>query len=97
MAMFDAIAPDEPAEEGGVARLEAEAGRVAGDVRAVLVDDRHDAERHPHLADAQAVRSHPAVEHLADRIGQRRDLAEPAGHRLDAAGVEPQPVDRPWR
>ena len=33
MAMFDAIAPDEPRQERRVARLEAQPGRVAGDVR----------------------------------------------------------------
>ena len=85
--------PGRAPQEGGVARLEAQAGGVAGDVRAVLVDDRHDAERHPHLADAQAVRAHPAGQHLAHRVGQRRHLAQAAGHRLDAAGVEPQAVD----
>ena len=34
------IAPDEPRRKAALPRLEAQAGRVAGDVRPVLVDDR---------------------------------------------------------
>ena len=59
-------------EERGVAGLQAQPEGVAGDVGAVLVDDRDHAERHPHPLDAQPVRPHPAVGDLADRVGQRR-------------------------
>ena len=38
-------------------------------------------ERHPHPPDPQPVRPDPAVDDLADRIGQRGDLAQPVGHR----------------
>ena len=44
-----------------------------------LVDDRDDAERHPHLAQVQAVGQAPALDHLADGVRQRRDLAGPPG------------------
>ena len=72
MAMFERIAPGGAPEERGVAGLEAQAERIARDVGAVLVDDRHDAERHPDALHAQAVGAGPAVGDLADGIGQRR-------------------------
>jgi hypothetical protein len=40
--------PRRAPQERGVARLQAQPERVAGDVGPVLVDDGHDAERHPH-------------------------------------------------
>ena len=93
MAMFDRIAPDDPRRKRGVPGLEAEAERVAGDVGAVLVDDRHHAERHTHPVDAQPVRAHPPVRDLADRIGQTRDGAQAVGHRHQPGVGEPQAVD----
>jgi hypothetical protein len=80
-------------QEGGVARLEAQAEGVARHVRTVLVDDADDPEGHPDLRDPKAVRPRPAGDHLAHRIRQGGDLAEPHGHRLHPSGVEPQPVD----
>ena len=71
-----------PAEERGVARLQAQPEGVAGDVGAVLVDDRHHAERHPDPVHPQPVRTGPAVGDLADRVRQRGDGPEPV---------------RPWR
>ena len=44
-------------------------------------------------ADAQAVGADPAVEHLADRVGQRRHLAQAGGHALDLGRGQAQPVD----
>ena len=61
----------------------------------VLVDDRDHAERHADPLDLETVRPLPPVEHLADRIGQPGDVAEPFGHRLDAGVGEPQTVERP--
>ena len=83
------------AQERGVARLQADAGGVARDVRPVLVDDRDDAERHAHPLDLEAVRPLPAVEHLAHRIGQTSDVAQPVRHRLEAGIGETQAVEWP--
>lgn len=71
-------------EERGVARLQAQARRIGGHVGAVLVDDRHHAQRHPHPRDGQAVGPDPPVEHLAHRVGQRRHLPQAARHGLGA-------------
>ena len=79
--------PRRAPQEGGVAGLEAQAEGVAGDVRAVLVDDRHHAEGHPHLLDAQPVGPGPAVDHLADRVGQRRPPAQAGGHAVERGGA----------
>ena len=81
------------AQEGGVAGLEAQAEGVAGDVGAVLVDDRHHAERHPDPVHAEAVGAGPAVGHLADGIGEAGDGSEAVGHRQEAHVGEAQPVD----
>ena len=61
----------------------------------VLVDDRDDAERDPHLLDLEPVRADPAADDLADRVGERRDLAQAGGHGVDARVGEAQPVERP--
>ena len=81
------------AQQHGVAALEADAGGVGGDVGAGLVDDPDHAERHPHLAQLEAVGERRAADHLAHRVGQRGHVAQPVGHRGDPAGVEAQPVD----
>jgi hypothetical protein len=83
-----------PSQQRGVAGLQAEAGGIARHVRPVLVDDRHDAQRHPDLSDLEAVGPHPSVEQLADRVGQRGDLAQPVGHAGDAPVGEAQTVER---
>ena len=80
------------AQEGGVARLEAQAGGVARHVGPVLVDHADHAERHPHPRDPQAVGPHPALDHLAHRVGQRGHLAQAARHALHPLLGEAQPV-----
>ena len=44
-------------------------------------------------SDPQAVGAHPALDHLADGVGQRRHLAQAVGHGPDPLGGEPQPVE----
>ena len=66
------------AQDDRVARLQAQRRGVDRHVRARLVDDRDDAERHAHLAHVQAVRQATALDHLADRVGERGDLADRA-------------------
>ena len=60
-----------------------------------LVDDGHDAQRHPDPLDLEPVGPHPSVEELADRVGQRGDLAQSFGHAGDATVGEAQPVEGP--
>ena len=80
------------AQHDRVARLEAQRGGVDRHVRARLVDDGDDAERDAHLAHLEPVREPRALDHLADRVGQRDDLADPARHPGDPAAVEREPV-----
>ena len=93
IAMFDWSALDEPRSNAALPDLMHSAGGVARDVGPVLVDDRHDAERHAHPRDLEPVRTLPAVEHFADRIGQRRDGPQPGCHRLEPGIGEPEPVE----
>jgi hypothetical protein len=81
------------AQDAGVARLQAQACRVRGHVRARFVDDADDAERHAHAADLDAGRAAREAADFADGIFQRRDVFQPPGHLLDGAGGERQPVD----
>ena len=74
-------------QEGGVARLEAQAERVAGDVGPVLVDDRHHAERHPHLAGCAGRWAAPSR-----RPPRRRGRAAPATLRRPAAMASSRPA-----
>ena len=71
------------AQQGGVARLQAQGGGVGCDVRAVLVDDPDDSERDTHTLYAKPVRPHVALDDLAHGIGQRRHRPQPARHRRD--------------
>ena len=84
MAMFDWMARRRAPQEGGVARLEAQAGGVAGDVGPVLVDDRHDAERHPHPARCAGrwAGSNPSTTSPTGS-GSAGDLAQAARHALE--------------
>ena len=81
------------AQDHRVARLEAQAAGVGGDVGARFVDHPDDPERHPHALDAEPVGPLPLGDHRADRIGESGDVVEAARHRLDAPRVERQAVD----
>jgi hypothetical protein len=82
------------AQDDRVAGLQAQGSGVDRDVRARLIDDRDDAERHPNLAHVQSVGKPGPVDHLADRVGQRRDLAHARGHVLDPAGAEREAIQQ---
>ena len=71
------------AQDGGVAALDAQAGRVDRHVRASFVDDADHAQRHAHAAHLDARRAEFQVGDLADRVGQRDDLAQAVHHRGD--------------
>ena len=81
------------AEDDGVAALDAQAGRVDGDVGPRLVDEEDDAERHADLVDLQAVGPDAAVEHAADRIGQGGDLAQAGRHGAEPGRRQAEAVD----
>ena len=80
---FECAAVRRAAQHDRVAGLQAQRGGVDRDVRPRLVDDRDDAERHAHLAHVEPVGQPVAVDHLADRVGQRRDRARAVGDRRD--------------
>ena len=82
------------AEDGGVAGLHAQGRSVRGDVGPRLVNDADHSERHAHPADLKARRLHPQVAHFADGVRERRDLAQPPGHRPDAGIGELEPVEQ---
>jgi hypothetical protein len=81
------------AQDRRVTRLEAQARRIRRHVRPRFVDDADDTQRHAHAADLDAARPVAKVGHLADRIGQRRDLLQPVRHRGDGLGGQLQPID----
>ena len=80
------------AQHDRVARLQAQRGGVDRHVRARLVDDGDDPEWHALAAHGEPVGEPAAVEHLADRIGQRGDVAHLAAIPATRSVVEPQPV-----
>ena len=85
------------AQHHGVAALQAERAGVRGDIRAALVNDADDAERRRHPLNYETVGAVERREHPADRIGQRRDVLETSGHRLDARLVQRQPIEESRR
>ena len=66
------------AQDRRIAGLEAERAGIGGDVRAALVDDADDAERHAHALDGHAVRALPSLQHRADRIVERATTSRPS-------------------
>ena len=58
---------------------------VGGHVRAALVDDADDPERHADPRDLEAVGPRPFGQHAADRVGQVGDVLEPLSRPLRAA------------
>ncbi|KAF1858399.1 hypothetical protein Lal_00014910 [Lupinus albus] len=82
------------AQDGGVAALDAQAGRVDRHVRARFVDDADDAQRHAHAAHLDARRAELEVRDFADRVGQRDDLAQAVDHRGDGLVGQRQAVQQ---
>ncbi len=71
------------AQDGGVATLDAQAGRVHRHVRTRFVNDADHAQRHAHLADLDAGRAVFEAGDFADGIRQRDDLAQAFNHGGD--------------
>ncbi len=82
------------AQHDGVARLQADARGVGGDVRARLVDDGDDAEGDADALKLDARFERAALLHDVDRVGQRHQILERRSHRLDAIGIEHQPIEQ---
>lgn len=82
------------AQQAGVCALEAQARRVRSDVGPRLIDDADHADGHAPFLDGQAVG--PAHDRIrpADRVRQRRDLAQAVRHAGDASGGKRQPVQQ---
>ena len=83
------------AQHDRIAGLQGQSGHVDGDVGAGLVDHADHAHGHAHTAHLQPVGESPAVDDLADRIGQAGDLAQGGGDGGDAPDGEGQSVDQP--
>ena len=81
------------AQDRRVARFDGEPTGVGGDVRAALVDDADDPERHADARDVEPVGPGPLGEHPANRIGQRGNVLEPARHRFQPLRIEGEAVD----
>ncbi|MNM85441.1 hypothetical protein D3C81_975550 [compost metagenome] len=81
-----------PAQDRGVAGLQAQRRGVDGHVRARLVDDADHAQRHAHLTDLNAGRAELHIGDLADRVCQRGNLLQPCRHRDDGLVGQRQAV-----
>ena len=79
-------------ENDGVARLQAEGGGVHSDVGPGLIDDANDTQRHPALADDQAVGPGGHLGGLTDGIGKGGHLPHTVHDTCDAGAVQRQPV-----
>ena len=69
-------------QHDGVARLHGQAGDVYGHVRPRLIDDANHAERHSLPAYLDATLDRPHLDDFANRIGQRRHVADIGGDGL---------------
>src|SRR5690606_29046028 len=80
-------------QDGRVAGLQTQAGRIDGHVRTRLVDDADHTQRYAHLADLNAGRQVAHALNLADRVRQGRHLAQAFDHAVDYLRRQRQAVD----
>ena len=80
-------------QDAGVAGFEAERERVHGDVRPGLVDHHDHAQRRTDLAHVQASGGGVLLGDGADRVVERRHLAQAGGHLSDGRVGELQPAE----
>ena len=81
------------AEHADVAAFEAERGRVRGDIRAALIDDGDEAQRHLLFIDFQPVWARDFIQNPSRVVGKGGRVPNPGGHGLDASGAETEPVE----
>jgi len=82
------------AQDRGIRRLQAETGRLHGDVGARLVNDADHPQRHPHAADLDAARHAVDVTDAAHRVGKRRHLLQTLQHGIDPRRGELQAIQQ---
>ena len=80
------------AQDHGIAGLQAERRGIRRHVRAAFEDHAHHADRLGDAAHHQPVGPGPFREDAAHRVGQCRDLLQPARHRLDPRGGQGEAV-----
>ena len=79
-------------QDHGIARLEAQGGRIRRHVRPTLVNDADDAERHRHALNCRPFgRSHSAS--TVPSGSCRSATLRSRRHRLDSCGIEHQPIE----
>jgi hypothetical protein len=81
------------AQDGRVAALDREARGLDGHVGAALVDHAEHADRHAHLAHADAAGLLLHADDLADHVGHAGKLLAAQGHGFDDLGRELEAVD----
>lgn len=72
------------AQNASIARLDAQASGIGGDVGACLVDHRDDSKRHAILDHAQSVIELASLEDFAEHLGLRSNLSQTVGNAVDA-------------
>ena len=91
-AGMEALRP--AAQDGRIARFQAEASGIGGHVRTGLVNDPDHAERRADALEAQPVGPRPGTGHGPHGIGQAGNFLQPPRDRFHALFVEPEPVDQ---
>ena len=86
-----------PAQDAGIAGLEAERARVGRDVGPALEDDTDHAQGGRHPLNDESVGAVVASQAPAHRIGQGRDRLDARRNRLDARGIELEPIEHGGR
>ena len=81
------------AEHADVAAFEAECCCVRGDIRAALIDDGDEAQRHLLFIDFEPVRARDFIQNPARVVGKGGRVPDPGGHGFDASGAETEPVE----
>ena len=81
------------AQDGGVARFEAQRGDIDRHIGPGLVNHADDADGHAYLVEAQPVGQVVPAHDLPDRIGQRGDMPDALRAGGDAVHVETQAVE----
>ena len=81
------------AEHADVAALDGERRSIRRDVRAALIDDRDQTERHLFFVDLHAIGVVDLREDAPRMIRQRHGRTDTVGHGVDAAPVQIEPVE----
>ena len=81
------------AQDGGVARLEAQPARVRRHVRPAFIDHADHAQGNADARDLEPIRPLPRGDHAANGVGQGGDLFKPARHGFHAGLGQREPVD----